>query len=122
MTLTQHDAHICEVHMKRIVAIAITVAATTGHAISQEEFARLALKAGGAIVGDCPSSVLTKDEVLASGIETGIYKVSTQSKVNGSKQSAYVINPLIKPAKRGCTYKMQKVDVTKSGSLTLKNQ
>lgn len=32
------------------------------------------------------------------------------------------ILPKIVPAKRGCVYKMQKVDVTKSGSLTLKNQ
>jgi hypothetical protein len=103
-----------------IMGLAVSLT-TTAHAISQQEFAALALKAGGAIVAECPSTVLTKDEVLASGIETGIWKVSTQSKVNGSKQNAYVVNPVIKAAKRGCVYKQQKVDVTKSGSLTIKN-
>ena len=104
-----------------LVGLVITMG-SMAHAISQEQFAALAAKAGGAIVGQCPSSVLTKDEVLASGVESGIYKVSTQSKVNGSKQSAYVINPTITQAKRGCTFKLQKIDITKSGSLTIKNQ
>lgn len=107
--------------MKAII-ITLALVATTQANANQEAFAALAMKAGGALVGECPTSVLTKDEVLASGAESGIFKVSTQMKINGSKVSAYVINPKIVPAKRGCVYKMQKVDVTKSGSLTLKNQ
>lgn len=107
--------------MKTLIIVLATIATITANATSQESFAELAMKSGGAIVAECPSKVLTKDEVLASGAEMNIFKVSTQTKINGSKASAYVINPIIKPAKRGCVFKAQKVDVTKSGSLTLKN-
>lgn len=105
---------------KSLIVVVATVAAINAHAATEESFAALALKSGGAVVGECPSQVLTKDEVLASKVETGIFKVTTQTKINGSKASAYVINPVIKPSKRGCVYQAQKVDVTKAGSLTLK--
>lgn len=109
--------------MHKVLSIVAALAVTAqAQAIDVQAFANLALKAGGAIVGECPSAILTKDEVLASGIESGIFKVSTQTKINGSKQSAYVINPVIKAAKRGCVYKAQKIDITKSGTLTIKNQ
>lgn len=106
---------------KVIITVAMVITAKA-QAIDVQAFANLALKSGGAIVGECPSAILTKDEVLSSGVESGIFKVSTQTKINGSKQSAYVINPNIKPAKRGCVYKAQKIDITKSGTLTIKNQ
>jgi hypothetical protein len=109
--------------MRKILGIAAAITIThSAQAIDIQAFANLALKSGGAIVGECPSQIMTKDEVLSSGIESGIFKVTTQTKINGSKQSAYVINPVIKPAKRGCVYKAQKIDITKSGTLTIKNQ
>ena len=107
--------------MKRVIMSLVLMGAVNAQAISQEDFAALAMKTGGALVAECPSKVVTKDDVLSSGITAGIYKVSTQSKINGSKASAYVVNPSLKLAQRGCIYKLQKVDVTKSGNLTLKN-
>ena len=48
----------------------------------QESFARMALAKDGAIVGECPTTGLTKNEVLESGVEKVIYKVTTQTKIN----------------------------------------
>lgn len=108
---------------KIIMGLAVTLGTTAAHAISQQEFAALALKAGGAIVGECPSTILTRKEILASGIEQGVYAVTTQSSVNGSNPKGFVVNPIIRPAKRGCIYKAQKIESSpSSGKLTIKNQ
>jgi hypothetical protein len=112
--------------MHKITGVIVAMALThTAQAVDQSTFAALALKVGGAIVGECPTAIVTKDDAInayeSSGGQATIFKVSTQTKIAGSKQSAYVINHKITPSKRGCVFKQQKVDVTKSGGLTLKN-
>lgn len=99
----------------------IAMVGTQAAAISQEEFAKLAMKAGGALVGECPAMIMTKDEILNQEITSGIYKVTTQKKIGGSYQSGYAVNPIISASKKGCIFKLQKVENTRSGRPTLKN-